>query len=141
MKLTSFTDYSLRVLIYLGVKREKASISEISGAFNISKNHLMKAVHKLVQLGYVDSIRGKTGGIVLGQEPEAINLGEIIQRLEPDMHIVECFDRKNDSCVITQVCRLKHYFQEAEEAFLVTLGKYTLADLIQNRQSLIRLLI
>jgi len=141
MKLTTFTDYSLRVLIYLGIRGQKASIAEISEAYDISKNHLMKAVHNLVQLGYVDSIRGKTGGIVLGQAPESINLGEIIQRLEPDMDIVECFNKKIDSCAITPACRLKNIIEEAEGAFLSALGKYTLADLIQNRQSLISLLI
>jgi len=140
MKLTTFTDYSLRVLIYLGVKGHKASIAEISEAFNISKNHLMKAVHNLVQLGYVDSIRGKTGGIVLGQSPESVNLGEIVQRLEPDMDIVECFNRKTNTCAITPACRLKNIIEEAEAAFLGALGKYTLADLIQNRQALVRLL-
>ncbi len=140
MRITYFSDYSLRVLIYLGVKDEKASIAEISRAFAISKNHLMKAVHNLVQLGYVNSMRGKSGGIVLAQSPQSINLGEIIQKLEPDMDIVECFNRKNDSCAIAITCRLKGAFQEATMAFLKTLNKYSLADLIQNKTELKRLI-
>ena len=141
MQITYFSDYSLRVLIYLGAKESKASIAEISNAFGISKNHLMKAVHNLIKLGYVSSIRGKTGGITLARSPKAINLGDIIQQLEPSMDIVECFNRKKSSCAITPVCRLKSAFQEATGAFLMTLKKYTLADLLQNKQDLIRHLV
>lgn len=138
MQITYFSDYSLRVLIYLGIKTDKASISEISEAFGVSKNHLMKAVHRLNKLGYVKSIRGKMGGITLACPPESINIGNIIQQLEPHMNIVECFDRRTDFCIITPACKLKGVFHEATSAFLGTLKKYTLADLMQNKKALTR---
>lgn len=136
MQITYFSDYSLRVLIYLAAKEEKASIAEISQAFGVSKNHLMKAVHNLIKLGYIDSIRGKMGGIHLARPPELINVGEIIQQLEPHMDIVECFNRQTNSCSIAPACRLKGVFQEAKEAFLQTLRQYSLADLTENKRAL-----
>lgn len=141
MRITRFSDYSLRVLIYLGAKDAKASIAEISVAFNISKNHLMKAVHNLVKLGYVGSIRGKAGGIFLSRTAKSIKLGDIIQQLEPDMDMAECFNKESGSCTISPVCRLKGIFWEATESFLKTLNQYTLADLIQNKKDLSRLIL
>ena len=138
MQITYFSDYSLRVLFFLAIKEDKASVAEISRAFGISKNHLVKAVHNLVKLGYVSSIRGKTGGVILARTPASINLREIIQQLEPHMDIVECFDLETNSCAITPACRLKGVFQEAKEAFLATLKKYSLADLVQNKKALSR---
>lgn len=138
MQITFFSDYSLRVLIFLAVKEDKATVTEISRAFGISKNHLVKAVHNLVKLGYVKSIRGKTGGVTLARLPDSINLGEIIQQLEPHMDIVECFNRQTDSCAITPVCGLKGVFHEAKEAFLAVLGKYSLADIVRKKKELSR---
>ncbi len=138
MQITYFSDYSLRVLVYLAVKDDKASIAEMSQAFGISKNHLGKAVHHLIKLGCLKSIRGKMGGVILAREPEKINLGEIIQKLEPHMDIVECFNRQKDTCTITPACHLKGVFQEAKDAFLAVLKKYSLADITQNKKVLSR---
>ncbi|HRK61469.1 MAG TPA: Rrf2 family transcriptional regulator [Candidatus Omnitrophota bacterium] len=139
MQLTYFSDYSLRVLIYLAVKKDKASIAEISRAFGISKNHLVKTAQHLIKLGYISSIRGKTGGITLAKPPRSINLGKIIQQLEPHMDIVECFTpQTKTSCAITPVCRLKSVFQEAKRAFISALEKYSLADIVRNKEALSR---
>jgi len=140
VKISSFSDYSLRILIYLGIIDKKASIAEISTDFDLSKNHLMKAAHNLIKLGYVRSIRGKHGGILLAVSPESINLGKIILQLERNLDIVECFNAKKNTCNITPACRLKGVFKEAEDAFLKTLTKYSLAHLIQNKMELKRLI-
>lgn len=140
VRLTNFSDYSLRVLIYLATKQEKSSIAEVSRTFCISENHLAKIVHKLSTLGYVHSIRGKHGGIKLGMDPTKINLGKIIVALEPDFDIVECFNEDRDACSISPVCRLKTYFNKAKKAFLATLGRYTLANVIKNKSELVSIL-
>ncbi|NAW34580.1 Rrf2 family transcriptional regulator [Halomonas alimentaria] len=141
MHLTRFTDYSLRVLLYLAVKGERRStITEIAERFDISRNHLMKVVQDLSHHGYITSIRGKNGGLLLRQEPHSIVLGELVRRTERDLTLVECFGDDNE-CVITPACRLKHILKEALEAFLAVLDGYTLEDLLgPRRQPLIRLL-
>ena len=136
MRLTRFSDYSLRVLIYLAVREERSSIAEVSRSFNVSENHLMKVVHRLSTLGYIQSTRGKKGGIQLGMEPKKINLGKIIVELEPDFDIAECFNEASDHCSISPVCRLKNVLDKAKSAFLRTLGNYSLADVVQNRTQL-----
>ena len=140
MRITNFADYSLRVLIYLAAKQERSSIAEVSKAFGISENHLAKIVHKLSTLGYVHSIRGKHGGIELGVDPAKINLGKIIVDLEPDFDIAECFNKDRDVCIISPACRLKTYFNKAKKAFLATLGRYTLANVIKNKSELVSIL-
>lgn len=140
MRLTRFSDYSLRVLIYLAVREERSSIAEVSRSFNVSENHLMKVVHRLSTLGYVQSTRGKNGGIRLGMDPQKINLGKIIVELEPDFNIAECFNEGSNACRISPVCRLKNVFDKAKKAFLGTLGKYSLADIVKNRNQLVNLI-
>ena len=141
MHLTRFTDYSLRVLLFLAVKgEERSTITEIAERFDISRNHLMKVVQDLSHHGYITSIRGKNGGLLLRREPESIVLGELVRRTERDLSLVECFGDDNE-CVITPACRLKHILIEALEAFLAVLDDYTLEDLLgPRRQPLIRLL-
>lgn len=142
MHITRYTDYSLRVLIYLAVQEERlATIKEISDSYDISKNHLMKVVHQLTLKGYVDSVRGKNGGLRLHGRPEDINVGVLVRETEQDLNLVECFSEHNQ-CRITPVCELKHVLAEALQAFLATLDRYTLADLVPPRQKpqLIRLL-
>lgn len=141
MHLTRFTDYSLRVLLYLAVKGERRStITEIAERFEISRNHLMKVVQDLSHHGYITSIRGKHGGLLLKREPDSIVLGELIRRTERDLTLVECFGDANE-CVITPACRLKHILAEALDAFLAVLDDYTLEDLLgARRQPLIQLL-
>ncbi|MDR5902525.1 MULTISPECIES: Rrf2 family transcriptional regulator [Halomonas] len=141
MHLTRFTDYSLRVLLYLAVKgEERSTITEIAERFDISRNHLMKVVQDLSHHGYITSIRGKHGGLLLKREPESIVLGELIRRTERDLTLVECFGDDNE-CLITPACRLKHILAEALGAFLAVLDGYTLEDLLgSRRQPLIQLL-
>jgi Rrf2 family nitric oxide-sensitive transcriptional repressor len=142
MQLTQFTDYSLRVLIYLAIRNgETCTIAEIAESYNISKNHLMKIVHRLSQLGILKTLRGKGGGILLNLRPEQLNLGELVQKLEPNFFIVECFDSTNGKCVIAPVCQLKQVLGEATNSFIQTLEKYTLKDIIANRKQLHQILL
>lgn len=136
MKLTRFTDYSLRVLIYLGLKeQERVTIREISDAFDISRNHLMKVVSNLTRMGYLDARRGPGGGITLARAAGDINLARVITDMEEDMNVVECFG-DNGECVIKPACRLRTALREALAAFVAELEGYTLADLLEPRAEL-----
>ncbi|WP_447927797.1 MULTISPECIES: Rrf2 family transcriptional regulator [unclassified Vreelandella] len=133
MQLTQFTDYSIRVLIYLAVKgEERATISEIAETFEISRNHLMKVVQALSQKNYVTAMRGKNGGLWLARDPKTIKMGELVREMEHDMGLVECFQRGN-TCVITPSCQLRSVLGEALAAFLAVLDRYTLSDVLDNR--------
>lgn len=137
MQLTMYTDYSLRVLIYLGLQRDRLStVSEIAGSYGISRNHLVKVVHNLSSLGFVHSTRGKGGGLSLARAPEQINIGDVVRNTEANFDIVECFDGKQRNCPITTVCRLKGVLSDAANAFLGVLDGYTLADVLKNEQKL-----
>lgn len=142
MHITRYTDYSLRVLIYLAEQGDRlATIQEIADSYEISKNHLMKVVHQLNKKGYIETVRGKKGGMRLHMAPNEINIGVLVRETEQDLSIVECFSTKN-ACKIAPVCGLKGMFSQALKAFLDTLDKYTLADVIQDhhRPQLVRLL-
>lgn len=139
MRLTNFCDYSLRVLIFLAVKNEKSSIPEISKVYKISKNHVIKVVHNLAKLGYIHSMQGKNGGIRLALLPERINIGKVVEEVEPDFDLLECFGQRKDHCCISPVCRLKGFFRLAQKAFLDTLKNYSIADIIKNRGLLLSL--
>ncbi|MCK7551073.1 MULTISPECIES: RrF2 family transcriptional regulator [Marinobacter] len=142
MHITRYTDYSIRVLIYLAVQGDRlTTIQEIADSYEISKNHLMKVVHQLNKKGYIETVRGKKGGMRLHMAPGDINMGILVRETEQDMSIVECFSSKN-ACRIAPVCGLKSMFAEALDAFLRALDKYTLADIIQeqHRPQLLRLL-
>ena len=142
MQLTQFTDYSLRMLIYIALRDGNVcTISEIADSYSISKNHLMKVAHHLGQLKILKTIRGKGGGLQLNTTPNLVNLGELIQKLEPNFFIVECFDKANGKCVISPVCRLKDILFEAKNNFIQTLEKYTLKDLLQNHEQLSEILL
>lgn len=142
MYITRYTDYSLRVLMYVAIKGENIStIREIADNYLISKNHLMKVVQKLNSDGYVTAVRGKNGGLCLNGRPEDINIGTLVRNTEQDIALIECFGDKN-SCVITPACQLKAVFAEALEVFFKTLDKYSLADLLPpaRQDELIKLL-
>lgn len=140
MHLTIFSDYTMRVLIYLGLRREGlVTISDVAKAYGISENHLMKVVHQLAQRGYIETIRGKGGGMRLAREPESINLGELIRLTEGDTGLLECLDRKS-SCCIQPACSLIGILREAQNALFAVLGKYTLNDLLAGNQGLSRIL-
>ncbi|MBZ5486855.1 Rrf2 family transcriptional regulator [Halomonas aquamarina] len=133
MHLTRFTDYSIRVLLYLATKdEERATITEIAEAFSISRNHLMKIVQELHQKEYLKAIRGKHGGLFLARAACDIRLGALVRDTEQEMALVECF-RDDNACVITPSCRLKPILNDALEAFLSVLDDYTLADLLEGR--------
>lgn len=140
MNLTRYTDYSLRVLIYVGLHPERrVSIHEISEAFAVSQNHLVKVVHHLGKCGFLKTTRGRTGGLMLGQDPAAIRVGDVVRQTEPGFELLECFAPATDHCAITQACRLKGVLAVALREFLAVLDRTTLADLLQNETSLRRL--
>lgn len=134
MQLTLYTDYSLRVLIYLASKEnELSTIDEIANKFSISRNHLTRVVHKLGEKGVIKTIRGKGGGISLAHLSKDINLGEVIKVMESNFDIVECFHNEKNTCILSPVCSLKRVLYEAREAFFKVLDKKTLADLVVNK--------
>lgn len=137
MQLSKFSDYSLRVLIYLAGQPDKLStIDEISTRYGISKDHLRKIVHNLVQSGWVDSKRGRTGGLSLASNPADISIGKVVRSTEENLAIVECFNADTDTCQISGVCRLSGMLDEALHAFFNVLDKYTLDDIISGQSAL-----
>ncbi|TKI05966.1 Rrf2 family transcriptional regulator [Martelella alba] len=137
MKLTRYTDYALRVIIYLGSRDDGlSSIAEISALYAISRNNLMKVVQDLAHLGYIEAIRGRSGGIRLGRRPQDINLGTLVRHTEKHIHLVDC-----NQCVISPACGLPGVLDEATRAFFAVLDKYTLADLLLQRHHFKELMI
>ena len=137
LRLTSFTDYSLRVLMYLAARPGvRATIAEIAAAFAISESHLTKVVHHLGMKGLLTNARGRGGGIELGRPPASINIGAVVRSTEADAALVECFNRRTNHCVITPACNLRGVLTEALNALYATLDKYTLEDITRNRQRL-----
>jgi len=130
MHITQHTDYALRVLIYLGENTERlVTISEIAERFDISRSHLMKVVNQLVREGFVQGLRGKGGGLRLARDAVAINVGEVVRRMETDMDLVECFGQES-KCLLDPGCKLKFALANALKAFMASLDKVTLATLI-----------
>ncbi len=131
MRLSLFTDYSLRVLMFGALKDGGAfSLSEVAGAYGISRHHLVKVVNHLAKLGYLETKRGRNGGIGLGMKPEDIRLGLLVRRTENAPVVAECFDAKTNTCPISGACLLKGVLGEAVQAFYGTLDRYTLADIV-----------
>jgi Rrf2 family nitric oxide-sensitive transcriptional repressor len=140
MRLTTYTDYTLRVLIRLSVRSHHlTTIADIAESYGISENHLTKVVHQLGVAGYIETVRGRNGGIRLLKEPREINVGEIVRRTEPDFDLVPCFNTSG-ACVIEPACMLKDSLDQARGAFLAVLDRYTLADLVRPRRKLATLL-
>lgn len=139
MRLTTFTDYTLRTLIFLALRPDRqATIADIASAYGISESHLMKVAHQLGQAGEVETIRGRTGGLRLARPAETINIGAVVRRTEPDMELVPCFS--DSGCVILPGCMLRGLLTEALAAFLAVLDRATLADLIAPRLRLMETL-
>lgn len=155
MELSQFTDYALRVLIYVGLSEQKSdsplplaakaapsshlpSVREIAGAFQISQSHLVKVVQRLAQLGYIHTFRGRGGGITLAKAPSEIGVGAIVRQTE-NLAIVECLSTSG-GCCIAPVCELKGVIARAREAFLASLDASTLADLLKPHNALQRIL-
>jgi Rrf2 family transcriptional regulator, nitric oxide-sensitive transcriptional repressor len=141
MKLTAFTDYSLRVLIYVSAQpTQRATIAGIAGSFEVSEHHLTKVVHFLGKQGWLANVRGKGGGLELAMPPELIGIGQVVRATEGGDVPAECFGAKGTHCCIASICRLSGVLDEAVHAFYAALDRYTLADLVQNRESLARVL-
>lgn len=143
MRLSSYTDYALRVLMYLAVRQEGLpTISDIAQVYGISKNHLMKVVHDLGRGGYVETVRGRNGGLRLGRPAEQIRIGDVIRYTEEDMAIVDCMGALKDTsvCRLSPACNLRTALHEALQAFLAVLDDYTLADIVRHRRSMASLL-
>ncbi|MDD5249799.1 MAG: Rrf2 family transcriptional regulator [Rhodocyclaceae bacterium] len=142
MRLTTFTDYSLRVLMYLALDPERlATIPEMAAAYGISENHLMKVVHQLARSGVIESVRGKGGGVRLARSPDQIRLGEVVRATEGSAAIVECFSPASNTCCIAPSCQLAGILSAAFNALYESLDAHTLADIVANRQALRRALI
>lgn len=140
MRLTVFTDYTLRTLMYLALRPDRlVTIADISDAYQISNNHLMKVVHQLALSGEVVTLRGQRGGLRLGRPAVEINIGSVVRRSEADLDIMPCFGSQGD-CAIQPECVLATVVDEALRAFLGVLDGYTLADLVRPRMALARLL-
>lgn len=133
MRLTDYTDYALRTLMYLGLHREQlVTIREISDAYGISNNHLTKVVHQLGSSGMVQTMRGRGGGLRLAMEPAEINLGAVVRLTEPDFNMVECFDPIRNDCVLAPACQLKDVLRQATDAWLAVLGGVTLDQILSD---------
>jgi Rrf2 family transcriptional regulator, nitric oxide-sensitive transcriptional repressor len=138
MRLTQFTDYALRLLIMVGAKEPDAvTIAEVAAAYSISKNHLMKVAQDLARAGYLETTRGRGGGLKLALPPESIKLGRVAAFCEGASPLVECFDPQTNRCVITPVCGLTHMLLSAQKAFFADLDRHTLADLMGQKRGLV----
>jgi Rrf2 family nitric oxide-sensitive transcriptional repressor len=141
LRLTVYTDYSLRLLMYLALKDGGlATIAEIAQSYGISKNHLTKVAHQLGVAGYVATVRGRNGGLRLAKPAQAIRLGEVVRHTEPDMALVPCFKPVNAPCPIWRCCVLRKALEKARVAFTSVLDGYSLCDLVQPRAPLRALL-
>lgn len=136
MRLTRYTDYAMRILMYLGVQPDKVcSIAEIARAYGISHNHLTKVAHDLGKAGYVEGVRGRTGGIRLARSADRINVGAVVRQTEQGFDLADC-----SNCIIAPACGLTGVLDEALAAFLAVLDRYTLADLLTKQSKLLDLL-
>lgn len=143
MRLTRHTDNALRALIYLGVHRADgpARITDIARRMGMSEDHLAKVIARLAQLGYVETLRGRDGGVKLAQEPERIVVGEVVRATEDNLNLVECFDPETNHCPIAPACALAPALDQALQAFMGVLDRYTLADLVAKPRALSRLIV
>ncbi|WP_139736595.1 Rrf2 family transcriptional regulator [Aeromonas caviae] len=135
MRLTSYTDFGLRALLYLATlpEGELSSVAKVSALYDVSRNHMVKVVNQLVKLGYLQSQRGKNGGIRMACSPESVNIGQVIRALEGNLDGIDC---NSPLCHIVSVCLLKGALKEAMNAFLAVMDGYTLQDLLANRDEL-----
>ena len=133
MRLTAYTDYTLRTLMYLALNQDElVTIQGIADLHGISKNHLMKVVHQLGLSGLVETVRGRNGGLRLNKKPVDINIGDVVRSTETDFFMAECFDRKNNTCAYSSFCALKGVLSAATAAYLELLDGVTLDDLISK---------
>ena len=134
MKLSLFSDYSLRVLMFAALKGAAFRVDEVTAAYGISRNHVAKVIHTLAQLGYLETRRGRGGGIQLARPAGEIRIGKVVRQTEDQPVIVECFDPATNTCPIIGSCQLKGVLAEAMNAFYVTLDRHTLQELVGGPQ-------
>ena len=133
MRLTLHTDFALRLLMLLALEPDDLhTIAEVAQRYRISRNHLVKVAQTLIQAGFVESVRGRKGGLKLAKRPTEINIGEVVRMTEDGFALVDCFDRKRNVCVVTAACGLRRPLEEALAAFLTALERYTLADVVHG---------
>jgi Rrf2 family transcriptional regulator, nitric oxide-sensitive transcriptional repressor len=141
MRLTAYSDFSLRLLMYAALKDPQlVTIQEVADVYGISRNHLMKVAFQLGRHGFLETVRGRGGGLRLARPSDKIGLGEIIRITEEDFKLVECFDPANNQCAIIKPCRLRGALSRALNAYLAILDEYTLADLTRRHPALERVL-
>ncbi len=141
MQLTTHTDYALRTLIALGLNApEKMTAAEIGAAYDISVNHLLKIIQQLSDFGYVETLRGKGGGVRLAKDPDTIVVGQVVREMERDLGVVACLREGGEPCTIGGPCRLRSALADATQAFLAVLDGYTLTDVLKPRNKLVQLL-
>lgn len=141
MRLSLHADYALRALIYLATTPDEATTAgAIAGAYGISKNHLVKVLQRLRDLGFVETVRGRGGGVRLAQAPDAIRLGAVVRQTEDLGELVECFNLETNTCPLATVCLLQRRLDEALRAYVEVLDRYTLADVSANRGALAKAL-
>ena len=140
MQLTQFSDYSLRVVLYLAARPDHpVSLQQISVAYGVSQHHLVKVAGRLIEAGFVTSVRGRNGGLRLSRQPDAINIGAVVRATEPHFNLVECFDQAHNACPIEKACGLKGVLREAQAAFMRELDRHTLADFLPHAPALMML--
>lgn len=140
MQLTYFSDFALRLVLYLAAHPERiVRVQEVSRAYGVSQHHLVKVVQRLVASGVIETVRGRRGGLRLSLPPDRINVGAVVRLTEPHLNLVECFDMRTNTCPIERACGLKRVFRDARDAFLQVLDAYTIADFVPNAPALIRL--
>jgi Rrf2 family nitric oxide-sensitive transcriptional repressor len=136
MRLTTYTDYALRTLMYLSANRDRlVTIQDIADLHGIAKNHLTKVVHQLGILGVVETVRGRNGGLKLARDPAQINIGDVVRNTEPDFNMAECFDRNKNACILSPSCVLKGVLGSATAAYLAVLDGVTLEQLVRKGSS------
>jgi Rrf2 family nitric oxide-sensitive transcriptional repressor len=141
MRLTVYADYALRVLMFAALHPDRlCTIGEISRAYGISRNHVMKVVYELRVAGYIATVRGQQGGFSLARPPQEIVVGKVIRRMEHEVAIVPCLEAETGYCAISPACKLRRALQQATSAFFAVLDGYTLADLVE-KQNLLRALL
>ena len=141
MRMTFHTDYALRMLVYLAMRPDGiCTVHQVAESYGLSRNHLLKVAQTLSRLGYIETIRGRAGGIRLAMPVAKINVGALVRSTEEDFSLVECMQQQGGACAISPACMLKGMFSEALEAYLAVLDKYTLADAVRNRKALEALL-
>ncbi len=138
MRLTAYTNFALRTLMFCALHPgQTVRVQDVSEAYGISRAHLLKAARQLGQLGYLENLRGRTGGVRLARPPEDIVIGHVVRHTEGDMELVECFNARTNTCPLIGVCRLSQLFASALAAFMAELDRVTLADMVRDKNSLL----